>query len=104
MNDENEASEQKCSTYLLAQEEKRFPRPTIEENLNKRRISVKIPSSDSNSAYLSYEINEIPLKDRNEKKYNDLCVNRTPHPDISAMSILSLYQTGSLDSEMDTSR
>lgn len=104
MNEENEASGRKCSTPLLSQEEKLFPQPTIQKNLNKRRISVKIPSIDSNPAYLSYEVNEIPLKGANGKKSNDLYANNAPHPDISAMSILSLYQTGSIDSEMDTSR
>lgn len=39
------------------------------------------------------------------KAYSDICSSSNHHPDISAMSVLSLYQNEiDLDSEMDTSR
>lgn len=43
--------------------------------------------------------------EKEAQAYTNICYDSIPHPDISAMSVLSLYQNESnLDSEMDTSR
>lgn len=46
------------------------------------------------------------IKANGLQPYSDLCYDSTPHPDIAAMSVLSLYQnyTNELDAEMDTNR
>lgn len=56
--------------------------------LNKRKISVVLPHS--------YDVNQVPLKGDYGYPFDD--------DDITAMSVLSLYQSSSFDNDMDTSK
>lgn len=79
----------------------------------KNRVSSVNRMQDLNLDFLKHETSEhqqdVLEKTRersNEAKaYSDLCYDDTPHPDIKAMSVLSLYQNEhDLDTEMDTDR
>lgn len=79
----------------------------------KNRISSIDRAHDLNLDFLKHETSEhqqdvqgITRQLNNDSKaYVDLCYDDTPHPDIKAMSVLSLYQNEhDLDAEMDTDR
>lgn len=79
--------------------------------LNKRRISVTLPK---NPACFSYNVNEIPLKGstpfrstcNNNRCYDSRTVSEEDESrqDLTAMSVLSLYQNCDSDNDMDTSK